>query len=133
MYKSTISCPRHYLMSNQLNASPLSPQEKSPRYPLERKLGRPQSRSARYGEAKIVTTWTRTRSSDIYYGLNLTVTVIFIFYRHAQIHTLFYSFRGFIDYLHKTTVLQSGEGNSICLRFLLLQHPYPRLMETLRN
>jgi hypothetical protein len=29
---------------------PLYPQGKSPRYPLDRKLGGPQSRSGRYGE-----------------------------------------------------------------------------------
>jgi hypothetical protein len=33
---------------------PLYPRGKSPRYPLERRLGGPQSRSGRFGEVKIL-------------------------------------------------------------------------------
>jgi hypothetical protein len=40
---------------------PLYPREKSPRYPLDRRLGGPQSRSGRFGEVKIIDpTGTRT-------------------------------------------------------------------------
>jgi hypothetical protein len=42
---------------------PLYPRGKSPRYPLERRLGGPQSRSGRSGEEKIIDP-TGTRTPD---------------------------------------------------------------------
>jgi hypothetical protein len=65
MYRATFSCPRHLLeVSGQLGQlhvpAALSP-GKSPRYPLDKKLGGPQSRSGRCREVKILDpTWTRT-------------------------------------------------------------------------
>jgi hypothetical protein len=39
-------------LSGQLHAAAALPQGKSPRYPLDRRLGGPQSRSGRGGEEK---------------------------------------------------------------------------------
>jgi hypothetical protein len=48
MYRSTFSWPRHYLeVSGQLHAPAALPPGKSPRYPLDRRMGGPQSRSGR--------------------------------------------------------------------------------------
>jgi hypothetical protein len=45
---------------------PLYPRGKGPRYPLDRRLGGPQSRSALYGEGKILDrTGTRTLDSSV--------------------------------------------------------------------
>jgi hypothetical protein len=45
---------------------PLYPRGKSPRYPLDRKLGGPQSRSGRFGEEKILDpTWTGTPTPSV--------------------------------------------------------------------
>jgi hypothetical protein len=45
---------------------PLYPRGKSPRYPLDRRLGGPQSRSARRGEEKILDpTGTRIPTSSV--------------------------------------------------------------------
>jgi hypothetical protein len=49
MYRSTFSLPRHYL-----EVSDVYSQGKRPRYPLDRKLAGPQSRSRRLGEQKIL-------------------------------------------------------------------------------
>jgi hypothetical protein len=54
MYRSTFSWPRHKLeVSGQLHAPAALPPGKSPWYPFYRRLGGPQSRSARNGEVKI--------------------------------------------------------------------------------
>jgi hypothetical protein len=54
MYRSTFSCPRHWLeVSCQLHAPAALPPRKSPRYPFYRRLGGPQSRYGRYGVMKI--------------------------------------------------------------------------------
>jgi hypothetical protein len=48
-------------VSDQFHAPATLPREKSPRYPLDRKLGGPQSRSGRRGEEKnLDPTGTRT-------------------------------------------------------------------------
>jgi hypothetical protein len=39
-------------VSSQIHAPTALPKTKSPRYPLDRSLGRPQSRSERFGEEK---------------------------------------------------------------------------------
>jgi hypothetical protein len=45
---------------------PLYPQEKNLRYPLDRRLGGPQSRSGRFGEEKILDpTGTRTPDTSV--------------------------------------------------------------------
>jgi hypothetical protein len=52
---------------------PLYPQGKGPRYPLDRRLGGPQSRSGRFGEVKILTpTGIRTPTPRSSYTLVLT-------------------------------------------------------------
>jgi hypothetical protein len=62
MYRPTFSWPRHKLkVSGQLQAPSALPPGKEPRYPLDRRLGGPQSRSGWHGEVKILTsTGTRT-------------------------------------------------------------------------
>jgi hypothetical protein len=62
MYRSTFSWPRHWLeVSGQFHASAALPLGKSPRYPLDRRLGGPQSRSGRRGVVTILaSTGTRT-------------------------------------------------------------------------
>jgi hypothetical protein len=81
MYRSTFSWPRHKLeVSRQLHAPAALPPGKGPRYPLDRRLGGPQSRSGRFGEQKIIDpTGTRTptpRSSSPY--IVAIITIIFI-------------------------------------------------------
>jgi hypothetical protein len=44
-------------VSGQLETLPFYPCKKSPRYPLERRLGEAQSRSGRYGKVKIISTY----------------------------------------------------------------------------
>jgi hypothetical protein len=62
MYISTFSWLRHYLeVSGQLHAPAALPPGKKPRYPLDRRLSGPQSRSGRRGE----NSWTfRGSNSD---------------------------------------------------------------------
>jgi hypothetical protein len=47
---------------------PLYPQGKSPWYPLDRKLGEPQSRSGRGGEEKIILKWILNGCDGVDYG-----------------------------------------------------------------
>jgi hypothetical protein len=56
MYRHTFSWPRHYLeVSGQLHGpAAFTPRERAPLYPLNRRLGGPQSRSGRDGEVKIL-------------------------------------------------------------------------------
>jgi hypothetical protein len=56
MYRYTFSSPRHWLeVSGQLHApAALLPGKEPPHYPLDRRLGGPQSRSGRRGEEKIL-------------------------------------------------------------------------------
>jgi hypothetical protein len=54
IYRFTLSWPRHYLWVISFTPLPLYPRGKSPRYPLDRRLGGPQSRSGRRGEEKIL-------------------------------------------------------------------------------
>jgi hypothetical protein len=69
MYRATFSWPRHYLdLSGQLHAPTALPPGKAPplRYPLDRRLGGPQSRSGRCGEEKILDpTGTRILNSSV--------------------------------------------------------------------
>jgi hypothetical protein len=62
MYRYTFSWPRHYLeVSGELHAPAALPPGEEPRYPLDRRLGGPQSRPGRHEEEKILDpTWTRT-------------------------------------------------------------------------
>jgi hypothetical protein len=58
MYRFTLSWPRHCLeMSGLLHASVALPLGKIPRYPLDRRLGGPQSRSRWRGAEKIWPYW----------------------------------------------------------------------------
>jgi hypothetical protein len=43
-----------FKVSGQLHAPPALPPGKGPRYPFDRRLGGPQSRSGRFGEDKIL-------------------------------------------------------------------------------
>jgi hypothetical protein len=53
MGRALLSLPRHYMEVNgQLHAPTALPLGKSPRYPLDRKLSGPRSRSELYGEEK---------------------------------------------------------------------------------
>jgi hypothetical protein len=55
LYRSTFSWPRNYLdVTGQLHAPAALPPGKETRYPLDRRLGGPQSRSGQYGEVKIL-------------------------------------------------------------------------------
>jgi hypothetical protein len=55
MYRSIISCPRHQLeVSGQVDAPAALPPGKEPWYPLDRRLGGPQSRSGQRGEEQIL-------------------------------------------------------------------------------
>jgi hypothetical protein len=56
MYRSIFSWPRHCLeVSSQLNVpAALSPGNEPPRYPFDRRLGRPQSPSGRRGEEEVL-------------------------------------------------------------------------------
>jgi hypothetical protein len=67
LYRSTFSLPRHWLeVSGQLQARPLYPRGKRPRYPLDRRLGGPQSQSGPRGEEKILdSTGTRTPTPSV--------------------------------------------------------------------
>jgi hypothetical protein len=62
MYRSTFSWYQHLLeVSGQLHAPAALPRGRNPQYPLDLRLGGPQSRSGRYGEEKILDpTGTRT-------------------------------------------------------------------------
>jgi hypothetical protein len=62
MYRSMFSWPQHYLeVRGQLHVPAALPRGKSPRYPLDRRLGGPQSQSRRRGKEKILDfTGTRT-------------------------------------------------------------------------
>jgi hypothetical protein len=67
MYRSTFHRPRHYLdLSGQLYAMVALSPEKKKRYPLDRRLGGPQSRPGRYEEVKVLDpTGTRTPTLDV--------------------------------------------------------------------
>jgi hypothetical protein len=64
MYRSTFSWPRtNWRWVVSFTLLPLYPPGNNPRYPLDRRLGRPQSRSRRRGEEKILDS-TGTSNSD---------------------------------------------------------------------
>jgi hypothetical protein len=53
-------------MNGQLHAPAVLPRAKGPRYPLDRRLGGPQSRSGLFGEVKILDpTGTRTPTLSV--------------------------------------------------------------------
>jgi hypothetical protein len=54
MCRPTFSWPRHYRWVVSFTPRPLYPRGKSPRYPLDRRLGGLQSRSGRLGEETIL-------------------------------------------------------------------------------
>jgi hypothetical protein len=54
LYRSTFSWPRHYLEVVSFTPRPLYPRGKSPRYPLDRRLGGSQNQSGRRGEETIL-------------------------------------------------------------------------------
>jgi hypothetical protein len=65
MYRSTFSWPRHLLEVNgQLHAPAALLWRKSPRFPLDKRLGGPQNRSGRRREEKILAPYRDSNSGS---------------------------------------------------------------------
>jgi hypothetical protein len=80
MYRSTFSWPRHYWRwVVSFTSWPLCPRGKIPRYPLDMRMGGPQSRCGRFGEQKILDpTGIRTRKTGKHLRLPCHLILIYI-------------------------------------------------------